>query len=154
MLEATGTGIESRSTARTSSTRSASVDAATRRTHAPISFARGERYRVFDRERHLFGAGKAAVGIALEATQRDRRELERYLGRPPLRRIDRTVEDARHRLRARIAEEQPPSGEELPEDDRGGEDIGAPIDGAVLELLRRHVRGLALQLAALRRRGP
>ncbi len=44
------------------------------------------------------------------------------------------------------------AGEQLPQDDAGRVDVGAPVDGALVELLRRHERHLALDLAGDRRR--
>ena len=45
-------------------------------------------------------------------------------------------------------------GEHLPEDDRGAEDVGAPIDLAALELLGRHVGQLAFELSLARHLRP
>ena len=54
------------------------------------------------------------------------------------------------RIELGLAFEETPVREYFPEHDRGGEDIGATVDGGALGLLGRHVCELAFERARLR----
>ena len=117
------------------------------RVHPLADLARGGRCeRLLERGGHLPRGRPALVRVALEAFHDDRIEAGRQIGDDRARQLDLLVDDRVDERRNVVRLEEALAGERLPEADRCGVDVCATIDGALRELLRGHVRDLALDL--------
>ncbi len=102
--------------------------------------------RGLERVGHRGGALEALVCALREGAVEDALEPA-GLGREARDRDGRILQHPLHRVDVVAAPKETLRGQRLPEHDAHGEDVQAPIDGLVAEVLRRHVSDLALQLA-------
>ena len=130
----------------TSSCRQSSASPATEWTHSPISRAGAGASALLERRSHLARGRPPVLRVALEALHHDGVEPGREVGDDRARRLDLLVDDRVDERRHVVGLEEALARERLPEDDRRRVDVRATIDGALRELLRGHVRDLALDL--------
>ena len=102
-------------------------------------------------ERHHLGRLEALRRIPRERPEHDRVDFCRKLGNQRAGPLHRVLQHHRHHRPLALRGEESLAAEQLPEDDPGGEDVGASVDGLSAQLLGRHVRELALHLPVTRR---
>ena len=89
--------------------------------------------------RELLRGGRAVLGRALQRVQHQPRDRQRQVGTVGARRGRIVVGDVAARGLRRAVPERVRAGEQLVEDDAGGEQVGARVDFLPLHVLRRHV---------------
>ena len=107
--------------------------------------------RGLEREAHGAGGGEARGGVALQRRHAHLVEGRGHVGLHGARLLDDGADDLHERAELLVGVEEAAAGEHLPEHDAHGEDVGAAVDGGGADLLRRHVRRLALDEPGARR---
>ena len=103
----------------------------------------------FELEGEIARRRDALLRIGGERAHHDVVELGRDVRRVLAGRREVALDDARNDVDVLRGPVKPATGEHLPEHDRRGEHVGASVD-LTADLLRRHVRELALDLALAR----